>query len=801
MLKRRDSADLAHDYTPDNPGQRPSGAALQVTADDYARAERFLSWNRERYARNADIQHQWIEDEERFWYMRVTTDGDRSFVAIDATTGEEAPAFDHGKVASALSHAMGKHISPKRLPFETFRYVEGRAAIELSLDGISWICRFSPPGCERKSMAALPGELISPDGKLVAFVEGYNLRIRPAVGGDAIALTTDGMEHCGYAGLPEFCTHVVSDARERKAPVLQAVWSPDSRFLLTHRLDERQVLSAHLIQSVPEDGSVRPKLHTFRYAMPGDEHLPTVQLVLVDIAARSCIDLPNASLPCLVQTPFEKRDVWWSACGGTVYYLIRDRFSKVVTLCRFDVVTGVSTEILRETSDTLVHTNASTVFDNPLVRSLSNGDVIWYSQRDGWGHLYWYDGAGTLRNQITSGEWVVRSIVRVDETSSTIYFTASGRESGRDPYFQHLYSVRMDGTELRLLTPEDADHKWPHFISKLSPDDPHTEAQKRQFSRSGRYFVDNYSRPDVPPVFVLRTSDGRLVRKLESADISALHRGGYVCPEPFCVMAADGITRIYGNLYRPSTFDPHRSYPVIDANYPGPQSIRTGKTFVEANFGRSEAQSLAELGFIVVTIDGRGTPNRSKAFLDYSYGRLEKASDLEDHIAGIRELGARYPYIDLDRVGIDGVSGGGFAAAYALLKYPEFYKVGVSAEGNHDQRGYLAPWGETYHGSPRESDYLSCSTLPLAGNLKGKLFLMHGELDDNVSPALTMKLVDALITANKDFDLLIIPNANHAAFFKSPYFIRRKWDFFVRHLLGAEPPSGYLLRSSEGSSP
>jgi dipeptidyl aminopeptidase/acylaminoacyl peptidase len=395
--------------------------------------------------------------------------------------------------------------------------------------------------------------------------------------------------------------------------------------------------------------------------------------------------------------------------------------------------------------------------------------------------LYYYDDSGELHNQITQGEWSVRDIVRVDEHARRIYFMASGRE-GADPYQQSLYAIRFDGTGLQRLTPEQADHKWVPA--------PGTS----RFSPSGRYFVDGYSRPDLPPTWVLRKSDGALIRELERADISRLREGGYVPVEPFQVTAADGKTALYGNLFRPSTFDPSRRYPVIDASYPGPQTIRSGKSFTTALFHRFEAQSLAELGFIVVTIDGRGTPNRSRAFLDYSYGRLDKASDLEDHIAGLRQLATRYPFLDLDHVGIDGVSAGGFLAALALLRHPGFYKVGVSAEGNHDPRGYLAAWGDTYIGPSAADAYETSVTPQLAENLQGKLLLIHGELDDNVPPALTLRLADALIEANKDFDLIVLPNADHTAYFTSPYLIRRKWDYFVRHLLGAEPPVNYSIR-------
>jgi dipeptidyl-peptidase 4 len=699
--------------------------APRVSESAYARAERFLAWNKDRYVRNADLQPHWIGDSDKFWYVRTTPANDKEFVLVDARTGKTRPAFDPGKAAVGNTEVM-------------------------------------------------PGEIQSPDSRWTAQLRDHNILVRALPNGTPFELTHDGVQYHAYGSLPGQSTHAIGDIRRHELQWPQVVWSPDSRYLLTYRLDEREVKDLHLIQSVPEDGTLRPKLYTYRYALAGDIHVPAWKPVVLDVINRRQINLETEPIVCGPIAPIEKRDLWWSSNGRALYFLARDRYSKVVSLERADPVNGEVTRVLTEKSDTVVHTNAGSVFEFPLIRTLSDGSVIWYSQRDGWGHLYYYDESGDLHNQITQGEWSVRDIVRVDEHARRIYFMASGRELGSDPYEQRLYAVNFDGTKLQLLTPEQADHKI-------------------QFSPSGRYFVDGYSRPDLPPTWVARASDGALIRKLEQADISGLREGGYVPVEPFQVTAADGKTALYGNLFRPSTFDPSRRYPVIDASYPGPQAIRSGKSFTSALFHRFEAQSLAELGFIVVTIDGRGTPNRSREFLDYSYGRLDKASDLEDHIAGIGQLATRYPWLDLDRVGIDGVSAGGFLAALAVLKYPAFYKVAVSAEGNHDPRGYLAAWGETYIGPSAGEAYLSSATPQLAANLRGKLLLIHGELDDNVPPALTLRLADALIKANKDFDLLVIPNADHTAYFTSPYLIRRKWDYFVRHLMGAEPPLNYSI--------
>ena len=386
----------------------------------------------------------------------------------------------------------------------------------------------------------------------------------------------------------------------------------------------------------------------------------------------------------------------------------------------------------------------------------------------------------------------MRDTPRVDAERGWVYFTAGGREEGRDPYFRHLYRCTLDGADLTLLTPEDADHTV-------------------TFSPSGAYFVDTYSRVDLPPVSVLRRADGTLIDTLEEADISALTEMGWRAPERFTVKARDGVTDLYGCIFRPTNFDPSRTYPVLDSIYPGPQTIHTPKAFGGGDTGGRnfwQDQALAELGFIVVTIDGMGTPYRSKAFVDVAYGaHFGEAGGLEDHIVGLRQLAARDPSLDLSRVGIYGHSGGGFASAHALLSFPDFYKVAVSSAGNHNQMGYLAGWGERYIGMPEGDNYAGQVNATLAGNLRGKLLLVHGEMDDNVHPSLTMQLADALIAANKDFDLLIIPFTNHAFFdlrwgleaadrfvsLSHPYFVRKRWDYFVTHLLGATPPPGYAI--------
>jgi dipeptidyl-peptidase-4 len=771
----------------------PSNAPAPPTSDDYARAERFLMWNKERYVLNADIEPRWIGKQDRFWYLRTNNAGQKEFILVEAETGRSGPAFDHQALAAALSQALEKTIEPGDLPFTSFRYAQGKTAIEFLIDDTLWTYSLGAGnGLSARPFDRSPGASLSPDGKWAAFVRDHNVWIRPTSGDAAFALTTDGIEHHGYAGYPGICCHPVSDIRSGVSRQPQVLWSPDSRYLLSHRIDERNVEDFHLIQSVPEDGSVRPKMYSFRYSLPGDKHVPMLEPVVFDVAARQQIPLRIEPMVCCWWTLIQKRMTWWSPDSRAFYFIHRNRAFTAMSLHKADLPVGSVREVLRETGDNLDE-GLDTWHIGDLMRTLSNGDVLWCSLRDGWGHLYYYSSTGQLLHQITQGEWTVRAILRVDETNKRLFFTASGGEPGRDPYEQRLYRIQLDGTGLKLLTPEEADHplvpEW-----GMSAEDPlSTPAERSRLSASGRYFVDSYSRPDVPPVLVLRDCDGRLIRELERADISRLRAAGYTPIEPFQVLAADGTTPIYGNLHRPSNFDPTKKYPIIDACYPSVMSLRAGKSFSAAVFDLEEAQCIAELGFIVVTLDGRGTPRRSRAFRSYARGRMDKIDEPEDHIAGIRQLAQRYPYMDLNRVGIFGESAGGGRATHSLFKYPDFYKVGVANCGSHEQLATLHPWGETYIGSPEAGNYASASSLPLAANLRGKLLLAHGELDENASPIQAMKLVDALIKANKDFDLLILPNDNHGTACRSPYFIRRKWDFLVRHLLGMEPPAGYAI--------
>jgi dipeptidyl-peptidase 4 len=775
-------------------GQQTS-TVLRLPASAYARAERYLPWNADQYTRNLAVDYHWIGNEEAFWYPRQSAAG-TDFMVVDAATGRRHAAFDHVLLAQELSSALGYRVDPQSLPFRTFDFADGRRAIRFSVGENRWICRFAANRCEeRAAPTTKAGDLISPDGRWAAFLVGNDIAVRSL--GDQVErrLSSDGVDHYGYGTLAGSAAGLVgSELKTQTSPrPPMALWSPDSRKLLTYRLDERKVRELNLLDSAPP-GGVRPVLHSYRYAMPGDTDEPTAQLVIFDVASGRRVDLNQEPLPVVLAGPIEDDRVWWSHDGKTVYFIPREEGQQRARLFAADAMTGAARLLLEERGKTYVEIGGS-AFDR-AVRILSDGRIIWYSERDGWGHLYLYDAEGKLLRQLTSGAWKVMSVVRTDEPHGRIYFTAVGREPGEDPYQKHLYAINMDGTGLRLLTPENAEHEIrtasPEIFRALQPDAP--TPSEASFSPSGRFFVETYSRPDLPPTTVLRTAAGRVVALIEHADISALQSAGLRLPEPFSVPAADGSAQLYGTIYRPSNFDPAKRYPLIDVIYPGPQHIATPKGFEGALFGAPiGAQALAEVGFIVVNVDGRGTPFRSKSFHDVSYGDIAQAGNLQDHISAIRQLAARYPSIDLDRVGITGHSGGGFAAVRAILAFPDFYKVAVASAGNQDQRGYLLVWGPTYQGPYRGGNYDAQINARLAGNLRGKLLLMHGEMDDNVHPALTMQLAAALIKANKDFDLLLFPGEDHDLGGVQGYVQRKRWDYFVRNLLAMEPPENYAI--------
>lgn len=734
-----------------------------VDAERYERAEQFLPANAKSLVLNETIDPNWIGETDRFWYQRERRDG-AEFVRVDPERDEQVPAFDHERLADALAAETGNTYGPARLPFDSFEYTDDESAIRFNAVDAKYECDLATYDCEAIAMddEADPGA--SPDGRWIAYTDDHDLYVRDAENKEVIQLTADGEEQYDYAmPLPSPVEMIKQGTEDIDQPV-DVAWSPDSNWLVTYQLDQRSANRFALVQSTPED-RLRPRYFTYAYPLPGEVGLPVAEPVVFDLERRTRTNLDIDPIP--IQYYGGEPSFEWNDDSDRLYYLQRSRGFDAAEFLEIDPMTGESRTMITEQSDTVVDPHLSEAH-------VVNGgtEVVWTSERSGWNHLYLVDGESRESDHVTEGEWVVREVIHIDEDTRRIYFTAGGREPDSDPYLRHLYRVNFDGSELTLLTPEPADHS-----ADVSP--------------SSGFIVDTYSLPNEPPVTVVRdTADGSVCRELEVADIDRLIDTGWMPPKPFEVDAADGKTPIYGLMWLPSDFDPNDEYPVIERIYTGPHDFHVPKTFAAY---RSSAQSIAELGFVVVMIDGRGTGRRSKAFRDASYKNLSRA-EIVDHKVAIRRLAERYPAMDLSHVGIYGHSAGGYDSTHALCEYPEFYNVAVSSSGNHDHRLDKASWNELWMGYPIDDHYAAQSNLAIADQLEGDLLLMHGELDQNVHPAATRQLVNALIEANKDFDMLTIPNRHHDLG-DDPYFHRRRWDYFVDHLTEGESPTEYDIDS------
>ena len=695
--------------------------AQVLTTADYARAEKFMGYNTTPLVARMTVRPNWLADD-RFWY-RVTTAEGSERVLVDPAKGARELC---DRVPGACPAAEPNTISPP-----------ARSGV------------------------------VSPDGKSSAFLRDYNLWVRDVGTGTETQLTSDGVKDYGYA---------TDNAGWSTSDRAILAWSPDSKKIATYQQDQRKTGEMYLVNTT----TGHPTLKAWKYALPGDENVTMIERVIIDVDKRKVVRLampPDQHRSSLCDDVScragEWTDVQWGADSSSLAFLSTSRDHKVEHFRMADATTGGWRDVMQEEAATYFESGNGRVDWRYLAGS---NEFIWFSEKLGWGHLYLHDlRTGALKNAITSGEWNVTQVVKVDEASRVVYFLGVGRERG-DPYFAHFYRVGFDGKSLKLLTPEDANHEV-----TMSP--------------SGRYFIDTYSTPDTPPVTVVRDDAGGLRATIERADVSKLMAAGWKAPVPIKVKARDGVTDLYGLMFLPANLDPRKKYPIVNHIYPGPQTGSVGSRSFSA--ARGDCQALAELGFVVVEIDGMGTPWRSKHFHDFAFGDLGD-NTLPDQVAGMRDLAARYPYIDIERAGIYGHSGGGYAAADAMFRYPDFFKVGISEAGNHDNREYEDDWGEKWEGLlERQPDgstnYDNQANQLVAKNLKGHLLLAHGTMDNNVPPYNTLLVVDALIKANKDFDLLLLPNRDHG-FGNDPYMIRRRWDYFVRYLMGAEPPRGYELK-------
>lgn len=721
----------------------------QGTVEDYNRAYALREKYNAKHVLYAGVVPHWVDQTSAFWYVRQTEKG-KEYVKVDAASKKTYGLFDQQKMASALTEKAGREINAYNLPLQNCRLNISLDTLRFQLDGKFWA--YSIKNNRLLDEGAIPSRgkerhwmevddekegrpVTSPDGKWTAFIKNDNVYVREVATGKEKQLSQDGTLSNYYSSYIQ--------------------WSPDSKSVVSCRIRPVEKRYVYYVESSPAD-QAQPKLHKQEYAKPGDELRFKVPCIFEVESGRRLI--PSTEL---FSHQYELSGPMWNADSKAITFEYNERGHKVYLVLEMSAVDGSVRTLIEEKEEKYV--NYPRIYRNYL------GDgkrIIWSSERDNYNHLYLYDRAtGKPLNQITKGEWYVRGVQHVDEANEVIYFSANGMKKGEDPYLIHYYKINFDGSNLVELTPEEGMHQcW--------------------YSSDYKYLVDVYSKVDQAPIAVLRDAkNGKIRMQLDKADISALLANGWKAPEVFSAKGRDGKTDMWGVIYRPSNFDPSKKYPVIEYIYSGPGDQYVPKTFSSYNWWMT---SLAELGFIVVQVDGMTTSFRSKEFEEVCYKNLKDAG-LPDHIAWIKAAAQKYPYMDIDRVGIFGCSAGGQESTGAVLFHPEFYKAAYSACGCHDNRMDKIWWNELWMGYPVDESYSACSNVDNAHLLSRPLMLVVGELDDNVDPASTMQVANALIKANKDFELVVIPGAHHTM--GEDFGEHKRYDFFVRHLMGVTPPS------------
>lgn len=744
--------------------------AQSITEEDYQRAESMLSWNLSDKLFKTSVSPNWI-DNNRFWYRLNIRDG-MEYVLVDVNRLTRQRAFDHERLSREISRVDENDVTPLDIRIGNLSFSDDLQRIEFEYRRNMWRCTLSNYRCEITGEVpqGVRNSVTSPDGKYAAYTQNYNLWVRDLENGEEIQLTSDGEEFYAYAKNNQ-------GWNRSERPIL--LWSPDSKKISTFRLDERGV--GKMVLWSAEVG--RPEADIWPYALPGDSVVPMLERIVIDVEDRSVVKLDldpdhqRASNCCGLTRGLDWVDNEWSSDSQTLSFVSTSRDYKDVALRIADPNTGAVRTVHEDRDDAFFESNL-TSRGVPNWRVLHDtNEFIWFNRSTNWGHLYLHDlETGELKNTITSGNWNVVDILRIDEEERTIHFTGVAKEEGLDPHHENLYRVNFDGSGLTRLTPQTGNH-----TVHLSPD--------------ARHIVNTYSDFETPPTSVVRDESGELVMGLENADVSDLFATGWQAPISFNTKARDGETDIYGIMILPSNFDENKSYPIVNAIYPGPQTGSIGNW----NFShsrRGQAHALAELGFVVVAVDALGSsPIRSRDFHTAYQGDMID-NGLEDQILAMQYLADEYSFIDIDRAGIYGHSGGGFATAAALTQYPDFFKVGVAGAGNLDNRNYTYYWGEKYQGlleEENDSDNFESSAVQLsAENLVGKLLISYGTMDTNVHPGATHLFINELIRHNKDFDLLVMPNRGHG-YANEPYNIRRTWDYFVEHLAGQTPPKEFTI--------
>lgn len=783
----------------------PVGDDVQVDAT-IARAQQFTSDKLLARVRNNAIAFRWIGRSDRFWFRKSLDNGDSEFVVVDAVTGKQSPLFDRAAMVAALAKA-GAPARPRIVEATLMR--EG-AAIRLTVAKVGAGCLWpsTPERCRaptdayvcdlalgtcRATPAPAMAVLRSPDGRREAFVRDHNLWVRDAGGDNERQLTTTGIADFAY-GDPHDQGDADNIARRRYGtpkPLRGLLWSPDGRYILSIRNDLREVPARHIItEYLPPEG-MRPFVYMQREAIAADPRYPDATVETIEVASGTMrkVDADPQLFDDYTLLYLGLGEVWWSADNSAVSLIGFRRGAREARLMRIDMATGRSSTLVNETADSwlLFNRNALTISNVELLSS--SNEAVWFSERDGWGHLYLYDTrTGRVKRQITRGAWTVSDLVHVDEATRQVYFTAVGREKGRNIYYRHLYRVGLDGGEPMLLTPEDADHSFGENILFAGG-----SRMGGSMSPTGRYFLDSYSTLAQPDQVVLRQAGGAKIADVIAGDISQLTVSGWRAPERFVVKAADGRTDLHGVIFKPRDFDPSKKYPIIEVMYPMTGTKFTPTSFWE-NFTRQgtlNAQAFAETGAIVVTLDGRGAGLRSLTFRN-AFAGTNDFMGLEDHVAAIRNLGATRLYMDLNRVGATGHSNGGYGTLRGMLLFPDFYKVGVSGEGpaDHILNG-LEVSTERYLGvpdTPAMRDYyerISNANDDLAKRLKGRLLLIYGGADESVSIQEAFQIFAALQKTGKVYDTLIMPDSPHFGG-REPYGVMRTMRYFMEHLGGPQ---------------
>ncbi|GAA4093848.1 S9 family peptidase [Mucilaginibacter panaciglaebae] len=785
-------------------------AASAPVRGNYQLASKFSADKIKKMVFSQSVDPHWLKLSNRFWYVYETSEI-KNWYIVDPALHLKKKMFDNDKLAAAITVIVKDPFDAQHLPIENLKFTKDEKSIQFDLK--STIDQVKKDRKDKKAADSLEkktfyftynlqtGNLaelkdfnkvkpkpvwasIAPDSSAVIFSKNFNLywmdkeNYKKAVKDENDStvvdhqLTKDGVEFYAYGSGRGDDENTMDKAKSmKKRRPAGIVWSPDSKYFAMERVDERKVKDLWVINSVADP---RPTLETYKYHLPGEKEAPLNEMLLFDFGAKTHKKLNTALFkdedlgiwraPQLAKNRDDEfNPTVWLGTNTKFYFYRTSRDLKRIDVCSVDINTDKVNIQAQERLNTYVEI---------ATPGIVNGgkELIEWSERDGWAHFYLYDDAGNMKNQITSGPFHCDDIVRIDEKSRVLYFTASGREPGENPYYVHLYRINFDGSGLKLLDPGNFNHG-------------------SSMNDAPNYFVDNFSRVNTAPKSVLYDNSGRKIMDLESADLSNLMAAGYKFPEPFKVKADDGRTDLYGVMYKPYDFDPNKKYPIIEYVYPGPQTEAVNASFTSS---MNYVDRLAQLGFIVVSVGNRGgSPERSKWYHNYGYGNLRDYG-LADKKAAVEQLANRYPFIDINKVGITGHSGGGFMSCAAMFVYPDFFKVAVSESGNHDNSVYNRWWSEKHNGvkevvtakGDTTFQYTIDKNPDIAKNLKGNLMLSTGDIDNNVNPANSIRVINALIKANKRFDYVLLPGQRHAYGDMTEYFFWRKADYFVQHLLG-----------------